>query len=131
MATNVTKIFRRSFATTVIRNQLKDVVIVGAARTPMGSFRGYVIAVIFLTRATIIVSPNLMGLSQIENDFLYSFNSSLSSIPAPRLGALAIDEALKRGGIEKEIVQEVYMGNVLPAAMGQAPDRQAVLFAGV
>ena len=67
----------------------------------------------------------------VINDFLYSFNSSLSSIPAPRLGALAIDEALKRGGIEKEIVQEVYMGNVLPAAMGQAPDRQAVLFAGV
>jgi len=96
MATNITKTFRRSFATTVIRNQLKDVVIVGAARTPMGSFRG-----------------------------------SLSSIPAPRLGALAIDEALKRGGIEKEIVQEVYMGNVLPAAMGQAPDRQAVLFAGL
>jgi len=96
MATNVTKTFRRSFATTAIRNQLKDVVIVGAARTPMGSFRG-----------------------------------SLSSIPAPRLGALAIDEALKRGGIEKEIVQEVYMGNVLPAAMGQAPDRQAVLFAGL
>ena len=55
MATNVTKTFRRSFATTAIRNQLKDVVIVGAARTPMGSFRGYVTAIIFLTRASIIV----------------------------------------------------------------------------
>ena len=55
MATNITKTFRRSFATTVIRNQLKDVVIVGAARTPMGSFRGYVTAIIFLTRASIIV----------------------------------------------------------------------------
>ena len=58
------------------------------------------------------------------------FLRSLSSLPAPRLGALAIDEALKRGGVEKESVQEVYMGNVLPAAMGQAPDRQASLFAG-
>ena len=52
-------------------------------------------------------------------------------MPAPRLGALAIEEALKRGGVEKEAVQEVYMGNVLPAAMGQAPDRQASLFAGL
>jgi acetyl-CoA C-acetyltransferase len=51
-------------------------------------------------------------------------------LPGPRLGALAIEEALKRGGVEKESVQEVYMGNVLPAAMGQAPDRQASLFAG-
>ena len=55
---------------------------------------------------------------------------SLSSIPAPRLGALAIEEALKRAGCEKDAVQEVYMGSVLPAAMGQAPDRQAAIFAG-
>ena len=41
MATNVTKTFKRTFASSAIRNQLKDVVIVGAARTPMGSFRGY------------------------------------------------------------------------------------------
>ena len=41
MATNVAISFRRTFATTAIKNQLKDVVIVGAARTPMGSFRGY------------------------------------------------------------------------------------------
>ena len=54
----------------------------------------------------------------------------MSSLPAPRLGALAIEEALKRSGVEKDAVQEVYMGNVLPAAMGQAPDRQASLFAG-
>ena len=40
MATNVVKTFRRTFATTTTK-QLKDVVIVGAARTPMGSFRGY------------------------------------------------------------------------------------------
>ena len=62
---------------------------------------------------------------------IFTLNRSLSSLPAPRLGALAIEEALKRGGVEKESVQEVYMGNVLPAAMGQAPDRQASLFAGL
>ena len=55
---------------------------------------------------------------------------SLSPLPAPLLGAPAIEEALERGGVEKESVQEVYMGNVLSAAMGQAPNRQASLFAG-
>lgn len=57
-------------------------------------------------------------------------SSSLSSLSAPRLGALAIEEALKRANCPKDAVQEVYMGSVLPAAMGQAPDRQATLFAG-
>jgi len=60
-----------------------------------------------------------------------SFRGSLSSIPAPRLGALAIEEALKRAAVEKDSVDEVYMGNVLPASMGQAPDRQACIFAGL
>ena len=59
------------------------------------------------------------------------FYRSLSSIPAPRLGALAIEEALKRAAVEKDSVDEVYMGNVLPASMGQAPDRQACIFAGI
>lgn len=85
----------RKFSTTSTRF-FKDVVIVGAARTPMGSFRG-----------------------------------SLASIPAPRLGALAIEESLKRASVEKEAVEEVYMGSVLPAGMMQAPDRQAALFAGL
>ena len=56
---------------------------------------------------------------------------TLASIPGPRLGALAIQEALKRAQVEKESVQEVYMGSVLPAGMGQAPDRQAAIFAGI
>lgn len=56
---------------------------------------------------------------------------SLASIPAPRLGALAIEESLKRASVEKEAVEEVYMGSVLPAGMMQAPDRQAALFAGL
>merc|ERR1711971_1324809 len=89
------KVSFRNFSTSS-RRRMKDVVLVSAARTPMGSFRG-----------------------------------SLASIPAPRLGALAIEETLKRAEVEKEAVEDVYMGNVLPGGMMQAPDRQAALFAGL
>merc|ERR1711973_935388 len=75
---------------------LQDVVIVGAARTPMGGFRG-----------------------------------SLSSMTAPQLGALAISSALERANCPMDAVDEVYMGAVLQGGMGQAPDRQAALFAGL
>jgi len=44
---------------------------------------------------------------------------------------LAIEEALKRANVDKKAVDQVYMGCVLPASMGQAPDRQAALFAGM
>jgi len=73
---------------------MKDVVIISACRTPVGSFRG-----------------------------------SLSSLPAPRLGAIAIREAVRRAGISADQVDEVIMGNVLQAGVGQAPARQAALFA--
>jgi len=86
---------KRSFSASAQR-RLNEVVIVGAARTPMGSFRG-----------------------------------SLASVPGPKLGALAIQEALRRANCDKDAVQEVYMGAVLPAGMGQAPDRQAAIFAGI
>jgi acetyl-CoA C-acetyltransferase len=86
---------RRSFSTSS-KKHLKDVVIVGVARTPMGAFRG-----------------------------------SMAPLAGPRLGALAIEEALKRANVEKEAVDEVYMGNVIPAGMMQAPDRQASLYAGI
>lgn len=56
---------------------------------------------------------------------------SLSSLSAPRLGALTVEEAVKRAGIKKSDVQEVIMGNVLTAGEGQAPARQAALFAGL
>lgn len=72
------------------------VVIVGAARTPMGGFQG-----------------------------------ELSALKAPDLGAAAIREALSRGGVAPEAVDEVIMGVVLPAGMGQAPARQASRFAGI
>jgi acetyl-CoA C-acetyltransferase len=74
----------------------REVVIVGAARTPIGSFLG-----------------------------------SLAAVPAPRLGAIAIREALRRAGVEPSAVDEVVMGNVLQAGEGQAPARQAALFAGL
>ena len=75
---------------------MRDVVIVGAARTAIGSFLG-----------------------------------SLASIPAPRLGATAIKAALERAGVAPGDVQLVHMGQVLQAAAGQAPARQAALYAGL
>ena len=75
---------------------LREVVIVGAARTPIGSFMG-----------------------------------SLAAVPAPRLGAAAIRAALERSGVAPSAVDEVIMGNVLQAGEGQAPARQAAIFAGL
>lgn len=75
---------------------MRDVVIAGACRTPIGSFQG-----------------------------------TLSSIPAPRLGAIVIAEAVRRSGIPPAAVNEVIMGNVIQAGVGQAPARQASRFAGL
>ena len=75
---------------------MEDIVIVGAARTPIGSFLG-----------------------------------GLAPVPAPRLGAVAIDAALDRAHVRPEQVDEVYMGNVIQAGIGQAPARQASIFAGI
>ncbi len=75
---------------------MKEVVIVAAVRTPIGSFGG-----------------------------------ALSSLSATQLGAIAIKEAVVRAGIKPEQVQEVYMGNVLQANVGQAPATQASIFAGL
>ena len=60
-----------------------------------------------------------------------SFRGSLAPLTAPRLGAIAIREAVRRAGIAPEDVQEVIMGNVLQAGVGQAPARQAAIFAGL
>lgn len=75
---------------------MKDVVIVSAARTPIGSFMG-----------------------------------SLSTVPAPKLGAIAIKGALDKIKLSPSLVEEVLMGNVVQAGVGQAPARQAALFAGI
>ena len=74
----------------------KEVVIVSAARTPIGSFLG-----------------------------------ALSSIPAPRLGAVAIKGALEKINLDPSLVQEVFMGQVVQAGSGQAPARQAAIYAGI
>ncbi|UKM63677.1 acetyl-CoA C-acyltransferase [Flavobacteriaceae bacterium GSB9] len=73
-----------------------EVVIVSAARTPIGSFMG-----------------------------------ALSTIPAPNLGAIAIKGALDKIHLKPELVEEVLMGNVVQAGTGQAPARQAAIFAGI
>ena len=75
---------------------MKEVVIVSAVRTPMGSFGG-----------------------------------SLSSVSATKLGATAIKGALDKINLDPNEVQEVYMGNVLQANLGQAPAKQAAIFAGI
>jgi len=73
-----------------------SVYIVGAARTPIGSYLG-----------------------------------ALSSLPAPRLGAVAIRTAVERSGLAPDDVGEVFMGNVLSAGIGQAPARQAAMYSGL
>ena len=75
---------------------MKEIVIVSAKRTPMGSFGG-----------------------------------SLSSVPATKLGAIAIKGALDSIDLDSNLVDEVFMGNVLQANLGQAPCRQAAIFAGI
>jgi acetyl-CoA C-acetyltransferase len=60
-----------------------------------------------------------------------TFNGSLASLSATRLGAVALAEAVKRAGIPGEEVEEAILGNILSAGLGQAPARQAVLFAGL
>ncbi|HEY6477708.1 MAG TPA: acetyl-CoA C-acyltransferase [Polyangia bacterium] len=60
-----------------------------------------------------------------------SFQGSLASLPAPRLGAVAVKAALERGGVPADAVGEVYLGCVLPAGIGQAPARQAAIAAGI
>ncbi len=74
----------------------KEVYIISAVRTPMGSFLG-----------------------------------GLSSVPATELGAIAIKGALERANLSGNHIDEVYMGNVLQAGVGQAPARQAAMGAGL
>ena len=60
-----------------------------------------------------------------------AFMGGLSSLTAPQLGAVAIKGALERSGLQAEHINEVFMGNVLQAGVGQAPARQAALGAGL
>lgn len=60
-----------------------------------------------------------------------SFMGALSTIPAPKLGAIAIKGALDKIGLDPALVEEVLMGNVVQAGTGQAPARQAAIYAGI
>ncbi|MGJ8737641.1 acetyl-CoA C-acyltransferase, partial [Zobellia laminariae] len=60
-----------------------------------------------------------------------SFMGALSTIPAPKLGAAAIKAALAKINLDPKLVDEVIMGNVVQAGTGQAPARQAAIFAGI
>ncbi|WP_190808374.1 acetyl-CoA C-acyltransferase [Flagellimonas sp. S3867] len=60
-----------------------------------------------------------------------SFMGALSSVPAPKLGAIAIKGALEKIGLNPDQVEEVLMGNVVQAGTGQAPARQAAIYAGI
>ena len=60
-----------------------------------------------------------------------SFNGTLSNVPVSRLGATVIQGLLQKTGVSPETVDEVIMGNVLPAGVGQAPARQALIYGGL
>lgn len=60
-----------------------------------------------------------------------SFLGALANVPAPKLGSVAIAGALKKANIPADKIDEVYMGNVVQAGVGQAPARQAAIFAGL
>ena len=60
-----------------------------------------------------------------------AFMGKLSTTPAPRLGAFAINGALEKAKLSSEQIDEVFMGNVIEAGVGQAPARQAAIFAGL
>ena len=60
-----------------------------------------------------------------------SLGGVLATVAAPQLGATTIKEALSRAGVKPEQVQEVFMGNVVSAGIGQAPAQQASIYAGI
>lgn len=60
-----------------------------------------------------------------------SFMGTLSQVPAPKLGAAAIEGAISKSGVDKTKIDEVFMGNVITTGVGQAPARQAMIAAGL
>ncbi|MGQ3296513.1 MAG: acetyl-CoA C-acetyltransferase, partial [Shinella sp.] len=60
-----------------------------------------------------------------------SFNGAFATVPAHELGAIAIKGALERAGVDPKDVDEVIMGQILQAAQGQNPARQAAMAAGI
>ncbi|HHZ81855.1 MAG TPA: acetyl-CoA C-acyltransferase [Flavobacteriales bacterium] len=76
------------------------------------------------------MSSNVYIVSAVRTP-MGSFLGSLSTVPAPKLGSVVIKGALEKAGLDPKEIEEVYMGNVLQAGMGQAPARQAALGAGL
>jgi len=60
-----------------------------------------------------------------------SFGGSLANVPATKLGATAIEGVIQKSGVNPSVIDEVFMGNVISSNLGQAPARQAALFAGI
>ncbi|XP_028157143.1 acetyl-CoA acetyltransferase, mitochondrial [Ostrinia furnacalis] len=77
------------------------------------------------------VSLNDVVIASAVRTPIGSFRGSLATMSASELGAVAVKAAVERAGIPKEEIKEVYIGNVCSASMGQAPARQAVIFAGL
>ncbi|CAN7080069.1 unnamed protein product [Brassica oleracea var. botrytis] len=77
------------------------------------------------------VSPRDVCIVGVARTPMGGFLGSLSSLPATKLGSVAIAAALKRANVDPSLVQEVVFGNVLSANLGQAPARQAALGAGI
>lgn len=78
----------------------------------------------------IILSQEIVIVSAVRTA-VGSFQGALKDIPATRLGAIVIKEAIERAGIKPEQVSEVIMGNVLQAGLGQNPARQAAIQSGL
>ena len=81
-------------------------------------------------QTTIIMSKKVVIVSAVRTP-IGSFMGSLSSVTAPQLGAAAIKGALEKINLDPNLVDEVLMGNVIQAGVGQAPATQATLFAGL
>jgi len=77
------------------------------------------------------IMANSIVIASAARTAIGTFQGGLASIPAPRLGAEAIKAALERAQVKPSDVQECIMGNVLTAGVGQAPARQAAIFAGL
>ncbi|MEE8198874.1 MAG: thiolase family protein [Thermoplasmata archaeon] len=75
-----------------------------------------------------MASPVILGAVRTP---VGKYGRALRDVPAPRLGALAIEEVVRRAQVDPTDVEEVIMGNVIQAGVGQAPARQAALFAGL
>uniref|UniRef100_A0ACD5YHU0 Uncharacterized protein n=1 Tax=Avena sativa TaxID=4498 RepID=A0ACD5YHU0_AVESA len=78
-----------------------------------------------------VIGPRDVCVVGVARTPIGSFLGGLSSLPATKLGAIAIEAALRRANVDPSIVQEVFFGNVLSANLGQAPARQAALGAGI